>query len=90
MTMRRFNLMRFEDVHNKSGTGHVAEGVEFEDGSVSIKWCSQYWSGTWFRSIRELKHLHGHEGRTKVSWIDPPGVDDVEAGENAINLTGKS
>lgn len=78
MSCRRFILVRKEDVHGKSGTGNVAEGCEFEDGSVALKWTSQYWSGTWFRSIHELKHLHGHEGKTKVAWVDPPTVDDVE------------
>lgn len=78
MSSRRFVLERDEDVHGKSGTGVVAEGCEFENGWVALTWVSPYSSGTFFSSIHNLKHLHGHEGRTRVVWIDPPGVDDVE------------
>ena len=82
MSSRRFILIRNEDIHGKSGTGAVAEGCEFENGWVSLTWVSQYSSGTWFASIHNLKHLHGHEGKTKVVWIDPPAIDDVEVVEN--------
>ena len=75
--MRRFNLIRKEDVHNKSGTGLVAEGIEFSDGSVALKWTTQYWSINVFLNLHELKHLHSHEGRTKVVWIDPPDANDA-------------
>ncbi len=78
MSMRRFNLIRKEDMHDKSGVGLVAEGCEFENGAIALKWTSQYWSGTWFLNIQELKHLHGHNGKTKVSWVDKPNIDDTE------------
>ena len=85
--MRRFLLKRKEDVHGMSGTGNVAEGCEFKDGSVSLKWTSPYWSLTCFRSIHELKHIHSHEGKTIVSWIDPPTSDDIEEFLNEIKIS---
>jgi len=78
MSARRFVLERKEDIHGNSGTGTVAEGCEFENGWVALTWASQYSSGTWFPSIHNLKHLHGHEGRTRVLWIDPPDKNDIE------------
>lgn len=68
--MRRFKLLRSEDLSGNSGTGFVAEGCQFENG-----WCAMTWYGIrssycWYPSIEVLESLHGHEGRTKVSWID--------------------
>lgn len=82
--MRRFNLIRHEDVHGKSGTGTIAEGIEFSDGTVVIKWISQYWSVNTFLNIHEIKFLHGHGGKTKVVWVDKPDIDDIE--ENLVDV----
>lgn len=76
--MRRFILKRIEDVHGKSGVGVVAEGCEFENGSVALTWMSSHWSGTWFNSVHELKRIHSHGGKTKIVWVDEPTPDDVE------------
>lgn len=87
MTSRRFNLIRKEDIHNVSGTGIVAEGTEYTNGSVSLTWITPHWSGTWFHSIHELKHIHGHNGKTKVVWIDPPTEDDIDIEPNELSDT---
>ena len=36
--MRTFRLIRDEDPTGISGTGSVAEGVEFDDGTVAMRW----------------------------------------------------
>ena len=36
--MRIFSLVRHEDVSGVSGTGRVADGVEFNDGTVVLRW----------------------------------------------------
>lgn len=36
--MRPFALVRETDVTGISGTGTVAEGVEFQDGTVALRW----------------------------------------------------
>ena len=69
--MRRFILIRNEDVSGTSGTGVVAEGVQFSNGSVTLTWLSHLHSVTYFSCIDVLKNIHGHEGRTEVQWIDP-------------------
>ena len=65
-TARLFVLVREEDVSGTSGTGIVAEGVEFSDGSCVLHWLSQYKSHELVDSLRVVELIHGHEGRTKV------------------------
>jgi hypothetical protein len=76
--MRRFYLQRTEDESGVSGTGRVAEGVEFDDGQCAMQWLSHKTSITFFRNIRNLKSIHGHGGKTKVVWIDTDPLDAPE------------
>jgi hypothetical protein len=69
-TMRRFVLNRKEDATGTSGTGIVAEGVEYSNGQVSIHWISQLESVNVYANAKVLEALHGHDGRTTVEWID--------------------
>jgi len=68
--MRRFRLVRTEDESGVSGTGIVAEGVEFANGKAVLTWISQYTSVAIFDSIRVLEEIHGHSGKTKVDFYD--------------------
>lgn len=70
--MRRFRLVREEDVSGVSGTGVVAEGVVFSVGNIALSWCSPYRSVTIYESLADLQAVHGHEGRTRIEWLDPP------------------
>lgn len=74
--MRRFLLIRDEDVSGVSGTGVVAEGVVFATGKVVLSWCSEYRSVTVYDTVSDLETVHGHEGRTRTEWLDPPDVGD--------------
>jgi hypothetical protein len=69
-TMRRFVLDRTEDATGTSGTGIVAEGVEFSNGQVVIHWISQLEAVNVYANSTVLTKLHGHEGRTTVRWLD--------------------
>lgn len=68
--MRRFNLVRTEDASGVSGTGIVAEGVEFSNGQACMRWLSQLSAVAIYDNIRVLEEIHGHEGRTEIKWID--------------------
>ncbi|MFB9994090.1 hypothetical protein ACFFLM_19205 [Deinococcus oregonensis] len=70
--MQRFQLIRNEDVSGRSGTGIVAEGVIFSDGSAVLRWNVAPCSMGFYHSIDDLIFLHGHEGRTTVQVIDQP------------------
>ena len=70
--MKRFNLVRTEDVSGVSGTGVVAEGVMFSTGKCVLAWVTRFRSIAVYDSIEELESIHGHDGRTQVVWIDAP------------------
>lgn len=72
--MRRFVLERNEDVSGVSGTGVVAEGVEFTDGTVVLRWITgEHRSTVVWPSIRSVEVIHGHDGRTLVKFVDLGG-----------------
>lgn len=68
--MRRFLLVRTEDVSGVSGVGTVAEGILFSTGKAVLAWVTRYRSVAIYDSIEELEAIHGHDGRTKIEWID--------------------
>ncbi|WP_410790976.1 hypothetical protein [Kribbella sp. C-35] len=69
---RRFVLRRAVDVSGVSGTGDVAEGVEWSDGTVALRWRGK-WATTvvWDYGLDALLAVHGHNGSTVVRWLDP-------------------
>jgi hypothetical protein len=77
MSYRRFVLQRNRDVTGVSGTGVVAEGVEFSDGSVALRWLSEWPTSVVFhdRGIDGVHHVHGHGGATEVVYLDG-GADE--------------
>lgn len=69
--MRRFELHRVVDESGVSGLGVVAEGVEFGDHTIALRWLSSTASTILHESMENLKIVHGHQGKTVVVWIDP-------------------
>lgn len=67
---RRFYLQRDEDESGISGTGRVVDGVQFNDGTVVIRWNSETASTAIYKNMKELEFLHSHDGKTRVIWID--------------------
>lgn len=67
---RRFILVRDEDVTGMSGTGFVAEGVEFWDGTCAMRWRTKIHSTTVYDNVRDLLALHSHDGKSTIKWID--------------------
>ena len=87
--MRRFHLIRSEDVSGSSGCGTVAEGVEFSDGRVAMRWLVAPFGTGMYDRLGDVTEVHGHQGRTRVVVLDgaeglcpAPGAQstgDVEA-----------
>jgi len=67
---KRFILYREEDVCGVSGTGKVAEGIQFSSNKCVISWISVTPSVEVYDSIDEITRIHGHNGKTEVRWID--------------------
>lgn len=68
--MRRFNLVRDADLTGVSGTGCVTEGVEFFDGTCAMRWMTDYRSTCIYDSIGDIEVIHGHDGATRIEWLD--------------------
>lgn len=68
--MRRFKLLRHHDVSGVSGTGIVAEGIQFTDGTVVIRWYGVHPSTVVWPSIDDAMAVHGHQGSTEIQWTD--------------------
>ena len=71
MTARAFVLIRDTDVTGVSGTGIVAEGVEFSDGLVALHWTSDWPTSVVFheRGIESVEAIHGHNGSTRIEFL---------------------
>lgn len=78
MYMQRFQLERHEDLTGCSGTGIVAEGVVFSDGTTVMRWLVAPCSTAIYSSVDDVIRLHGHEGRTVLRVIDQPVPGYVE------------
>ena len=66
--MRTFVLTRSVDVSGVSGTGVVAEGVQFAGGMIALHWLSTTPSVNIYRTVEEMMHIHGHEGCTVIEY----------------------
>lgn len=64
--MRKFYLLRHEDVNGYSGTGVVAEGVIFDDGTGAFTWLTPMKTVTTFWKMADIRKMHGHDGKTEV------------------------
>ena len=71
-TARLFVLVRQEDVSGTSGTGIVAEGVEFSSGACALHWLSQLEVVSVYANAKTLMQVHGHEGKTELVWLPKP------------------
>lgn len=68
---RRFILRRLADATGVSGTGHIADGVRFDDGTCVLRWRTAFASTAVYDSHATLMAIHGHNGQTVCDWTDP-------------------
>jgi len=64
-----FLLVRDEDVTGVSGTGVVAQGVEFHDGTVVLRWLGPNPTTVVHERIESVQAVHGHGGKTRIVWV---------------------
>lgn len=67
---KRFVLKRLQDVSGVSGTGIVASGIQFSDGTCVLKWLTTTSSIGIYHSVIEMLSIHGHSDSTKIIWLD--------------------
>lgn len=72
--MRRFQLVRHHDVSGVSGTGVVAEGVQFKSGAVALCFLGDLHAVEVLENISTVEAIHGHQGATSIDWLDHEGT----------------
>lgn len=76
--MKTFILDRREDATGVSGTGAVAEGIQFSDGKVALRWIvGEHRSTVVWDSIESVEKIHGHGGMTRIRWDESFPTDSV-------------
>lgn len=77
-TMRRqarlFRLVRHADASGLRGTGTLAEGVEWSDGSVALRWRGPWPSTSTWDRVEALLAVHATDGRTLLHWSADPAT----------------
>ena len=68
--MKRFYLQRNTDASGVSGVGNVAEGCQFDTGWCALIWLTGKAAMSYYPDIETLDNIHGHQGMTKVIWVD--------------------
>lgn len=63
---RLFYLLREQDISGISGTGRVADGVLWPDGSCAVRWRSSTSSVSVWTSFQDMVTIHGHGGATRI------------------------
>ena len=63
-----FRLMRDVDETGVSGTGHVADGVVWHDGTCAVRWRTDTRSTVIYDRLADVEKIHGHGGKTRVVW----------------------
>jgi hypothetical protein len=77
-TMHRFQVLRKSPPpeYLKHGTANAAdevqfEGVVFSDGTVAVRWLTEFSSTSLWASLEDLERVHGHpEYETEWVWLD--------------------
>jgi len=70
--MKIYHLVRDEDVSGVSGTGIIAEIVEFENDFCVINWTGEAEPRQNFNSLaiypdlKTIERIHGHGGKTRI------------------------
>lgn len=72
-------MQRDVDRSGISGTGAVAQGVEFDDGTCVMRWLTRYRSTVIYPSMEDLVEVHGHDGATRFVFESPWPVGPVLA-----------
>ncbi|WP_237706791.1 hypothetical protein [Kribbella flavida] len=76
-----FELVRHRDLSGVSGTGVVAEGCVFTDGSVALRWRGNNPATAVWPDIDSVLAVHGHQGATEVHWLEADSSTPDEPGD---------
>lgn len=63
-----------------SGTGRIAEGVQFTTGECVLNWFTAHRSQAFYANVETLDAIHGHGGKTKLVWDDTVRIAGHDTG----------
>ena len=83
---RLFRLVRHTDVSGVRGTGTLAEGVEWSDGTVALRWRGPWPNTSTWDCVDTVLAVHGTGGRTQIHWSTntPPLVARAAPAPDAL------
>jgi hypothetical protein len=68
--MRRFLVIRNQEVSDIPNSDVIAEGTVFSDGMSVIRWLREPCSMSVFNTVDDVLAVHGHEGKTQLQFVD--------------------
>jgi len=83
-TTRLFRLERDTDVSGISGTGTVADGVVWPDGTVTLRWRGERPSTVNWNRVEDVEAINGHGGATRIVYAD----NEVKRVVHVVRLEG--
>jgi hypothetical protein len=83
--MRLFWLNRKRDESGVSGTGIIAQGVVFSDGTVVLRWLKGHKSTAIFENLQQLVAIHGHQHATLVTFERPASQKLIAVTQGELN-----
>ncbi|WP_367138915.1 MULTISPECIES: hypothetical protein [Streptomyces] len=85
---RLFVLQRDRDLTGISGTGIVADGVLWPDGTVTVRWRGPRPSTVQWNGLDDAEAVHGHSGATRIIWTDTTRTTpDTDSPDGALTST---
>ena len=75
---RIFHLQRDLDITGVSGSGRVADGVLWPDGTVTVRWRGDKPSTAMWGSLEHAQAVHGHGGATRIVFDDEVTVPEKD------------
>lgn len=79
-------MYRERDHSGISGTGLVAEGMEFSNGQVALSWLGELTSITIHQSVANVEQIHGHHGATYLVFLDEKKPSPSERLKDSLRL----
>jgi hypothetical protein len=87
--MYTFELHRDVDETGVSGTGVVAQGVAFDDGTVALRWLGNIGSTVIYAHMADVERIHGHNGQTRIVATSARAIHLDPYGDRPDPLTNR-
>lgn len=63
----------------------MAQGVQFDSGQCAMTWLTSWNSVAVYPDIETLENIHGHNGNTRVVFVEGPATKS----QRSVKVAGK-